>query len=151
MRRNYVRGVWGSPKSRRSSRAVPLADRLAGELDCHFQRSAYHDDDDLVFAHPQKGTVLDHADLGRRFRLARDRAGIRHVRFHDLRHTYGSRMAAAGVPLRTLQEWMGHRDFATMLVYSDYQPDAGREAEFVERDFGVGTNFGTNLSETGPI
>jgi hypothetical protein len=76
-------------------------------------------------------------------------AGVRQVRFHDLRHTFGTRMAAAGVPLRTLQEWMGHRDFATTLVYADYQPDDRREAELVERAFdGLGTVSGTELSET---
>ena len=40
VRRNYTRGQWGTPKSRRSSRAVPMADRLAAELERHFQRSA---------------------------------------------------------------------------------------------------------------
>jgi integrase len=44
------------------------------------------------------------------------------VRFHDLRHTFGTRMAAVGVPIRTLQEWMGHRDFKTTLIYADYAP-----------------------------
>jgi integrase len=44
---------------------------------------------------------------------------VRKVRFHDLRHTCGTRMAAAGVPLRTLQEWMGHRDYKTTLIYAD--------------------------------
>ena len=57
------------------------------------------------------------------------------MRFHDLRHTFGTRVAGAGVPLRTLQEWMGHRDFKTTLVYADYQPSE-REAEFLERAFG---------------
>lgn len=46
----------------------------------------------------------------------------------------GTRMAAAGVPLRTLQEWMGHRDFKTTLIYADYQPNA-RERELVRRAF----------------
>jgi integrase len=59
---------------------------------------------------------------------------VREVRFHDLRHTFGTRMAAAGTPLRTLQEWMGHRDFKKTLIYADYQPSA-REAEFIERAF----------------
>ena len=40
VRRSYTRGQFGTPKSRRSSRAVPMADRLAGELERHFQRSA---------------------------------------------------------------------------------------------------------------
>ena len=57
-------------------------------------------------------------------------------------------MAAAGVPMRTLQEWMGHRDFKTTLIYADYAPSA-HEAELVERAFGqAGTNSGTNLSAT---
>jgi len=30
-------------------------------------------------------------------------------------------MAAAGVPMRTLQEWMGHRDLRTTLIYADYR------------------------------
>jgi integrase len=41
-------------------------------------------------------------------------------------------MASAGVPMRTLQEWMGHRDFKTTLIYADYAPSA-HEAELVER------------------
>jgi integrase len=38
-------------------------------------------------------------------------------------------MAAQGVPMRTLQEMMGHRDFKTTLIYADYAPSA-REAEW---------------------
>lgn len=57
-------------------------------------------------------------------------------------------MAATGVPLRTLQEWMGHRDIKTTQIYADYQPDDRREAELVERAFSRGPNSGPNLSET---
>jgi integrase len=149
VRQTRVRGRLGTPKSRRGSRAVPLADRVARELELHFQRSGYQDDEDLVFPHPQTGHPLDPSRLLRRFKKALRAAGVREVRFHDLRHTFGTRMAAAGVPLRTLQEWMGHRDFATTLVYADYQPDDRREAELVERAFdGLGTVSGTELSET---
>jgi integrase len=93
-----------------------MADRLAGELDRHYKASSYKADDDLVFCHPQRGTVLDHSDLVRRFKRALRAGGVREVRFHDLRHTFGTRMAAAGVPMRTLQGWMGHRDFKTTLI-----------------------------------
>jgi integrase len=51
------------------------------------------------------------------------RAGVRELRFHDLRHTYGTLMAAAGTPLRTLQRWMGHRDCKTTEVYGEFAPD----------------------------
>jgi integrase len=44
-------------------------------------------------------------------------------------------MAAAGVPMRTLQEWIGHRDMATTQRYADYAPNE-REVEMVDRTFG---------------
>jgi integrase len=61
-------------------------------------------------------------------------AGEYSHRFHDLRHTFGTAMAAAGVPMRTLQEWMGHRDIATTERYADYSPHK-REAEMVAAAF----------------
>ena len=44
-------------------------------------------------------------------------------------------MAAAGVPMRTLQEWMGHRNLATTEIYADYAPDPAYGAAFAERMF----------------
>jgi integrase len=148
VRRAYVRGGYTTPKSRRGSRAVPLAVRLAAELELHFKRSIYQADDDLVFPHPRTGHPLDPSKLARRFKAALRAAQVRQVRLHDLRHTFGTRMAAAGVPLRTLQEWLGHQDIQTTMIYSDYQPDDRREAELVERAFGQGPNTGPKLSET---
>jgi integrase len=80
-----------------------------------------------------------------RFKDALAEAKVRPIRFHDLRHTFGTQMAAAGVPIRTLQEWMGHRDIKTTMIYADYQASE-QEQELVERAF-AGTNSGTNLSE----
>ena len=56
---------------------------------------------------------------------------------HDLRHTFGTAMAGTGVPMRTLQEWMGHRDIETTQRYADYSPSA-HESAFVESAFGSG-------------
>ena len=148
VRQSYVRGEFGTPKSRRSSRSVPLADRVAGELERHFQRSAYDGDRELVFCHPQTGVPFDRSRLLKRFKRAAEMAGLRPARFHDLRHTFGTRMAGAGTPLRTLQEWMGHRDSKTTEIYADYQA-SDREGELVERAFGQGANSGANLSKTG--
>ncbi len=39
--------------------------------------------------------------------------GLRHIRFHDLRHSCASNMLASGVPLKEIQEWLGHSDFST--------------------------------------
>ncbi len=134
IRRSFVRGEFGAPKSKRSSRSVPLADRLAGELDLSYRETVYAGDDDLVFAHPHTGKPIDRSRLLKRFKAALKAAEVRPVRFHDLRHTFGTRMAAQGVPMRALQEMMGHRDFKTTLIYADYAPSA-REAEWVEAAF----------------
>jgi integrase len=153
VRRNYSRQTWGTPKSRRSSRAVPMADRLAGALDRHFKRSAFTTDDDLVFAHPVLGTPLDASKLRDRFYAAMKAAGMAQrcgrkngITFHSLRHTFGTRMAAVGVPLRTLQEWMGHRDHTTTQRYADYAPDPTGAAALVARAFEPRINSRINLS-----
>lgn len=50
------------------------------------------------------------------------------VRFHDLRHTYASRMAEAGAPPKYVQKQLGHFSFqVTMDIYSHLFPDGNRE------------------------
>lgn len=45
--------------------------------------------------------------------------GLRHIRFHDLRHSCASNMLASGVPLKEIQDWLGHADFSTTAnIYS---------------------------------
>ncbi len=39
--------------------------------------------------------------------------GLRRIRFHDLRHSCASLMLANGVPMKQIQEWLGHSDFST--------------------------------------
>ncbi len=132
--RPYVRGQFRTPKSRLSSRAVPMADRVGRELELLFQGSAYQSEDDLVFGHPHTGHPLERGQVSKRFKRTLKRAGVREVRFHDLRHTFGTRCAAAGVPLRTLQAWMGHADIKTTMVYTHYAPGAN-EADLVNGVF----------------
>jgi integrase len=136
VRQNYVLGEFGTPKSRRSTRSVPMADEVAGELDRLSRTVGETTGDDLVFADPHTGGPLDKAAILRRYRRALKAAQLEQShRFHDLRHTFGTRMAAAGVPMRTLQEWMGHRDIETTQRYADYAPSA-HEAAFVAAAFG---------------
>lgn len=132
---SYTRGEFDSPKSDEGHRSVPMADRLARELERHFQRSAYRADDDLVFCHPETGHVLDPSKLRKRFGEALTRARVRQITFHELRHTFGTQMAAAGAPLRAIQEWMGHADAKTTEIYRHYAPDPTHGAVFAERAF----------------
>lgn len=135
VRRTYTRGAFDTPKSRRSSRAVPLAARLDRELQEHFERSRFTDGLDLVFAHPATGKVFDPSKVRKRFQAAAKRARLRPVRFHDMRHTFGTRMAAAGAPLRAIQEWMGHSDYRTTTLYAHYAPDLSHGATWVALAF----------------
>jgi len=95
IRRNYTRGHWSTPKSRSGERSVPMATRVSAELRQLRERSPFDGEDDLVFAHSGTGDVLNHAPLVRRFKRALKQAGARPIRFHDLRHTFGTRMAAS--------------------------------------------------------
>jgi integrase len=130
----FVRGEFGDPKSAGSGRSVPLAERVRDALADLRERSPYSHDADLVFCHPESGRPLDSSKLIRRFKQALARAEVHQITFHELRHTFGTRMAAAGVPLRTIQHWMGHADSKTTQVYAHYQPSE-HEVEIVERAF----------------
>lgn len=147
VRQNHVLGEFGTPKSKRSTRSVPMADEVARDLDRMNTGAGSPDDDVLVFPDPITGEPLAKAALLRRYRKALKAAKLDEARrFHDLRHSFGTAMAAAGVPMRTLQEWMGHRDIQTTMRYADYAPSA-HEAAMVAAAFG-GSNRGSNASES---
>lgn len=138
VRYSYVRGQVGAPKSRRSVRAIPLSSRLIAELDAHHRQTAWNQDHDLVLAHPHTGRPLDRVRLLIHFKAALERANVRPVRIHDLRHTFATTVAASGnVSMRTLQEWMGHVDARTTQIYADYMPSS-HEQEMIDAAFGDG-------------
>ena len=62
------------------------------------------------------------------FTNAVKRAGIPHVRFHDLRHTFASQLVMGGVDIRTVQELLGHKDIRMTMRYSHLAPDHMRKA-----------------------
>jgi integrase len=130
----YVRGEFNDPKSEDSGRSVPLAKRVGDALTALHERSLYGAESDLVFCHPETGHPLDRSKLVRRFKRALQRAEVRRITFHELRHTFGTRMAANGVPLRTIQHWMGHADSKTTQIYAHYQP-SDAEADTVDIAF----------------
>jgi hypothetical protein len=53
-------------------------------------------------------------------------------------------MAAAGAPLRTLQGWMGHRDYMTTEIHPDFAPDPSQGALWAERAFGPASDTSVN-------
>jgi len=137
------------PKSRRSERAVPMPDLVAGELERMWRH--YHPDekepdpDALVFGHPMTGEPESWRQLYQRLRAALKAAGLdEHHGFHSLRHTYGTALAGQGIAMRTLMEFMGHNDISTTTRYADYAPNP-RERDIVEAAFARGTIRGNIL------
>jgi integrase len=62
------------------------------------------------------------------------KAGIEDLRFHDLRHTFGSRLGMAGIDIRTIQELMGHKDIKMTMRYSHPTPEHKKKAvEILDR------------------
>jgi integrase len=133
VRASYAAGVLTTPKSGKV-RAVPLAPDVASALAQLGRRENWVGDDDLVFA-GEAGGHLDGSALRRRYKEALGRAGLRPLRFHDLRHTFGTRMIAKA-DIRRVQEWMGHADIQTTMRYLHYAPHA-EDAALVAEAFRV--------------
>ncbi|MBV9604958.1 MAG: site-specific integrase [Solirubrobacterales bacterium] len=148
VRASYAAGVLTTPKSGKV-RAVPLAPDVASALALLGRRLHWVGDDDLVFA-GEAGGHLDGSALRRRYKEALGRAGLRALRFHDLRHTFGTRMIAKA-DIRRVQEWMGHADIQTTMRYLHYAPRS-EDAQLVAEAFSVGgLERGTSGDELGRL
>jgi integrase len=121
VRASYTHGALDLPKSGKG-RMVPMIDAVATALARLAQRERFTGADDLVFA-GLAGNHLDHSALRRRYTRARGRAELRALRFHDLRHTFGTHAIRTADP-RELQHWMGHASFSTTEIYLSYKPQA---------------------------
>ena len=58
------------------------------------------------------------------FKRILEQNGLRRIRFHDLRHTCASLLLANNVPMKKIQEWLGHSEFSTtanIYAHLDYQ------------------------------
>jgi integrase len=97
-------------------RHVPLVPQAAEALERLRARGDFTARDELVFCN-WRGRALDPSALVARFKRSRDAVGLRPLRFHDLRHTYGSLLAAAGLPVTEIQAAMGHADLQTTARY----------------------------------
>jgi integrase len=124
--------VIGTPKTNRSRRTIPLpqiaidalmARRRAQLVDQQLAGDRWNESD-LVFT-TSIGTIIEPTNLRRSFNAAIERAGVRRIRFHDLRHTCASLLLAEGVPMRVVMEILGHSAMAiTSDIYAHVMPSA---------------------------
>jgi integrase len=99
-----------------------MVDDVMAALDALSRNTRYAYADDLVFP-AWDGAPQYHAELRARFYAALRVADLKRIRFHDLRHTFGT-LAAQKVPIHTVQELMGHPHISTTLIYTHYVPAA---------------------------
>ena len=138
VRRSYTADEEGMPKSGRV-RSVPMIDQVAAVLDGLSRRERFTSDRDLVFCN-EAGDFMDGSALRRRFYLARERAGLRRIRFHDLRHSFGT-LAVQVFPLTDVKAYMGHADISTTMIYVHHVPQhdaAAKLSAVLEKATGVG-------------
>lgn len=101
-------------------RVVPMNDNVRLMLEDMSKTNEF------VFTSPRTNGKL--IDLKKGFRKALEDAKIFNLHFHDLRHTFATRLADAGVPLSVIAELLGHSDIRMTKRYSHATDKAKREA-----------------------
>jgi integrase len=121
-----------TPKSRAGRRTLPIPDHLAATLR---SARAIQAADKLALGEEYKtsgfvvvnelGDALSPHALTSRWARMLKAAGVRHIRFHDARHTCGTLMHLEDVPIALISAWLGHASKAfTMATYVHSQPEA---------------------------
>jgi len=98
------------------SRTIPVNDFLYEVLSKH----PHHIRSPYVFCNPD-GSKYNNIWLN--FEAALKKAGIEHLPFHSLRHTFASHLVMSGVDLATVQKLLGHKNIKTTMRYSHLAPD----------------------------
>jgi len=129
---------FGQPKTERSRRSVELTSDLVTALRKHRARQTefYLSNglvpiQDLVFTTVSKSGVvgMSHNQVSNHWKSVRLRAGVPHVRIHDLRHFAATTMINAGVPLPDVSAVLGHGKTSTTAdIYAHVIPGRGRAA-----------------------
>jgi integrase len=128
--------VESEPKTEAGKRRVPLDDRLVAALRSHWARQGEErlavgetwNEGDYVFT-DELGAPLNPEYFSTRFETLTNRAGVRRVRLHDLRHTAASQMIAVGVSPKVVAELLGHASpVITQTVYQHVMPGMSESA-----------------------
>lgn len=138
VRRSVARGQIGTPKNGRS-REVPLSAEAIKVLKAH-----RHLRGELVFCNADGG-LLKKSECKWPLWRACKRAGLRPLGWHVLRHTFASHLAMRGVPLKAVQELLGHATIEMTMRYAHLAPAIHREAvSQLDLPAGSGHQMGTS-------
>lgn len=121
VRRNFTNGVDKIPKGKKV-RSVPMVPDVLDALARLKDRELFCGEDDLVFCSPTGG-YLNHDAMRTRYYGTVKRAGLRRLRFHDLRHAFAS-VAITRLDGYAVQSYMGHAHYSTTQRYLHHKPRA---------------------------
>jgi len=123
VRRSFSRGVLSLPKHGRT-RDVPLPDNAVRVL-----REHRHLRSQVVFCQ-EDGERLTRDMIKAPFERVVKASGLHRITPHGMRHSYASQLVMAGVPLKAVQELLGHADIRTTMRYAHLAPRA--KASYVQ-------------------
>ena len=85
-------------------------------------------DNNLVFSTPI-WNYLNESNVRKTFKRILKKCNLKELRFHDLRHTFATRLFENGVPPKTVQTILGHSDISTTLnIYTHVMKDTKDKA-----------------------
>jgi len=124
-----------SPKTMRSRRTVPLPTLCIAVLRAHHQAQRRERAQERAWPSPnlvfttRRGTPIEPRNLNRHFERLCKQAGVRRIRFHEMRHTCASMLFAAGNEPRVIMDILGHSVVGTTLnLYTHVMPAQHRSA-----------------------
>jgi integrase len=115
--------------SKTTVRAVPISDDAADALRRHLVTLKRRGASEPVFVGPRSGDRMSPATISHAFPRLLERAGLRRLTPHGLRHGAATLLVAKGVPMRHVAEQLGHKNPAlTARVYAHVLPEAQKDA-----------------------
>nr|WP_305117266.1 site-specific integrase [Acutalibacter muris] len=93
------------PKTSNSIRTIPIPKQAVDLLILEHEK---HPDNPYMFPSPKTGTMYDPDSFRHTHEKILAAAGIEHIRFHDLRHTFATLSLQHGVDVKTLSNTLGH-------------------------------------------
>ena len=109
-------------KNKASYRSLPLLPTIATALKKHKNQinknklicgNTYHKEFEDYICVDFKGKLFRPEYITDHFQIILKNNGLRHIRFHDLRHSCASLLLSKGVPMKAIQEWLGHSTYST--------------------------------------
>lgn len=108
----------------KEQRTIPMHPRVVEVLKAKSKNPVQS----IYIFHTRKGTPISRRTLIDAFQKAVKKAGIKNFRFHDLRHTFATRLVQQGIDLYTVAKLLGHKTISVTTKYAHHSVDSLRKA-----------------------